>query len=301
MSIKLKIYDRKAPVPSRMLALAKILIKKGPMRRRDVYAYLNPSIIDAAQEAEDEFQSIETIQETLLFKEIIDAAKECGLITIEGLENTISLSPNLDKKNIFLDDIDKNFPILMADLVLKPKINNEKNLFARVCAWFLNQPIFGNPQDHDGWKRLLLKQCGDLLKEARLRGNSEWDNVAYWLRYLGLASRTISEGIKGLYPDPTLYIERHIEKLIFPKEQITANKFRERLGALCPVIDGGSVFYEMRPKEHSDDLLSDSLSFALERLKHKKILSFWCPIDPRDFLRLNNQEKIAFLSREVRK
>ena len=294
MSTQLKIYFRNAPVPSRMLALVKLLIKAGPLSRRDVFTYLHPSLI--VNQSEDTKLSMEAIPESEQFKEVLDAARECGLVTIEGLEKTVNLATNLNDQVINLDHIDEIFPIIMAKLILKPRINSSDNLFSKVCAWILNQPVFGTPQDHDGWKKLMVEQCGDLLNEARLRDDTPWDMIVYWMRYIGLAGRTNSEGMRGFYPDPTLYLSMHIDKLLFSKEVVSAEEFKRRLGSLCPVLDGGSMFLEMRSKGHPDDLLSDGLSLALERLCHRKVMKYWCPEDERHFLRLTNKQNMAYIS-----
>jgi hypothetical protein len=109
----------------------------------------------------------------------------------------------------------------------------------------------------------------------------------------------------GLVPDPTLFITRNLDTLIPNDEEIAVAEFRECLGKICPVIDGGAVREKVLKKINAakkDDTpwpknrLSDSLSFALRCLKKNGLLDYWCRDDQRTFLRMSQDEKIAFLS-----
>jgi len=103
--------------------------------------------------------------------------------------------------------------------------------------------------------------------------------------------------MKGVYPDPTLFIKRHIDLLLPIGREFRIENFLKSLGDICPVIDGGKVFRKILPSDYPGDLLSDSLSFALERLNNSRILYYWCPDDQRDFKRMTNNKKIAFIKR----
>ena len=103
-----------------------------------------------------------------------------------------------------------------------------------------------------------------------------------------------------MVPDPTFFLIRHLGNL-FPErqKQVTAEEFRNRLGKTCPALDGGEIYQAVRlmcKKDWPDDVFSEAVSFALERLSRQKILKYWCPDDQRKFLRTVSDEHIAYIA-----
>jgi len=184
----------------------------------------------------------------------------------------------------------------MAKLALKPLIKQHENLFAEICAWILNQSVMNCPQDYGEWKTLLSQENSSLYDEAAVNSDATWDMIVYWLMYLGLTNKTDSKDIKGFYPDPTEFLKNHLNVLFNENETLSVEDFISNLGELCPVLDGGAVFEKMNFSKRPDNVISDSLSFAIERLKFSKHLDYHCPNDQRDFHLLSSGDKIAYIT-----
>lgn len=293
MSLQLNLYSDNAPVPSRMLALVKLLIKKEHLPRKHAFHYVHPTFVNPKEKS---IQSLETLKESEQFKEVVGAAIECGLITTSGLNEELCFNPIIDGHLLQLKNIDRTFPIVMANLALQSKIGDERNLFADICAWILHQSVMESPQDKGAWKSLLNKQNPSLYEKAGLKNDAAWDMVVYWMIYLGLAARTEHIGIQGFYPDPTVFFDNHIKMIFGDDNELHIKEFISRMGKICPVLDGGSVFESNDYQNKPGDVISDGVSFAFERLRYRRIIDFHCPNDERDFYRLFNDEKIAFIS-----
>ncbi|BBM87123.1 protein DpdG [Candidatus Uabimicrobium amorphum] len=275
----MKIYKQPEPVPSRMLAVIKLLKISSPLPKNEIVALLYPTA---------QTQDKTPIQVT----RTLSACEECGLVEKDGI--LYKLSDELCQDT---DNIDKTFPITMASRALSPEVGGTTNLFAQICAWILAQPVLELPQSYDEFKNTFNKQGFD-ISDFGLRNDQRWDMIIYWMKYLGLIKKIKDEGIKGVFLDPTLFFTRHIDKLVNRDEEVTAHKFRKRLGKLCPVLDGGEVrktVLNNMENEWPDDKLCEATSFGLERLKLQKKIEYWCPDDQRKFLRTSFGEKIAFV------
>ncbi|HWD90803.1 MAG TPA: protein DpdG [Verrucomicrobiae bacterium] len=280
----MKIYTTVEPVPSRMLAVARLLATTDSLAKEEILRRLQPL-------------STATSDQSGQAEKTLDAAVECGLVVKREVGYCLGQSVTKEERNP--EELEERLPVILARLVLVPQINGEENLFASALAWFLTQPLLAMPQDHGGLKNR-MEQNGLTLDAFGLRADTRWDMIVYWARYLGLGRQMAEEKARGLIPDPTAYVFRHLKELLTTKNKITAEMFKQTLGALCPVLDGGAVFTRMdalvnpeRPKHQ----LSEALSFALDRLQRRKVLRYWCPDDQRDFLLTDNGEKIAFIQR----
>jgi hypothetical protein len=124
----------------------------------------------------------------------------------------------------------------------------------------------------------------------------------YWASYLGLVWRARQTAGHGVIPDPTHFLRPRIERLLPPGEQVSVATFLTRLGEQCPVLDGGVVRSAvLRRMEGAGTLpatteeLSDSLSFALRRLRKEGLLTWSYVNDSFSFRDLSRGERINFL------
>jgi hypothetical protein len=278
-----KIYTTVEPVPSRMLAVVRLLATTDSLTKDEILRRLQPASTASDQSGQAD--------------KTLDAAVECGLAVKR--DGAYLLGQSFSKVERDPDQLDEQLPRIAARLVLVPQINSEENLFASILAWFLSQPLLSIPQDHGGLKNR-MEQNGLSLDVFGLRADTRWEMIVYWARYLGLGRQTAEEKAKGLIPDPTMYLLRHLELLLPTNGKVTAETFKKKLGALCPVLDGGVVFARMDTRVNPDRSqlqLSEALSFALDRLQRRKVIRYWCPDDQRDFLLTTGGEKIAFIQR----
>ena len=275
----MKIYTTVEPVPSRMLAIARLLLAEGPILEDDLIPLLQPR------------------ENTGMATSTLNAAVECGLVLRE--QRKCQLAAGLFEGALRPDELDEVLPLVLARLLLVPKISGASNGFAKICAWLLHQPVLTMPVDRRGLKSA-IEASGLSLADLQLQNDARLDNVIYWARYLGLVRQMREETCAGLVPDPTLFVRRHLPQLLPAGEEVDALSFRQRAGALCPVLDGGAVRDELLASiapEWPEQQLSDALAFAIARLGQSGEIRVWCPDDSRDFLLTPAGLKIAYLAR----
>lgn len=277
----MKIYTTVEPVPSRMLAVARFLLATGPMPEDELIPLLQPR------------------ENTGMATNTLNAALECGLVVRE--KKQCRLAAGLFEQEPKPTELDAVLPLVLARLLLAPKIGSDSNSFATLCAWLLHQPVLTMPVDRGGLKNAIQGQ-GLSLNELQVQSDARWDNVIYWARYLGLVRQMRDEPCAGLVPDPTLFLRRHLPKLLPAGEEVDASTFRQRVGTLCPVLDGGTVRDALLARiapDWPEQQISDSLAFAIARLEHSGELRAWCPDDQRAFLLTPAPagRKIAYLAR----
>ena len=275
----MKIYTALTPVPSRMLAVARLLLAEGPMLEDELIPLLQPR------------------ENTEMATSTLSAAVECGLVL--RTKKQCQLAAGLFERASKPDELDEVLPLVLARLLLVPKIDGALNGFAKLCAWLLHQPVLTMPVDRVGLKTA-IQASGLSLAELQLKSDAPLDNVIYWARYLGLVRQMREEPCAGLVPDPTLFVRRHLPQLLPAGEEVDALSFRQRAGALCPVLDGGTVRDELLASiapEWPEQQISDALAFAIARLEQSGELRAWCPDDSRAFLLTPAGRKIAYLAR----
>lgn len=292
----MSIYEHFEAVPSRILGITRLLAASTNMMRT------HKDLIDLMQPTDEKAN---------IAKAVIKAALKVNLLTEELREGKkyLTLSSHLDGYIGNPDRVRDDFPDIMTRLLLKPVNGQKRNRFAKACAWLLTLPVTQVPQGHTDLKNMMDAQGLDLDKLG-LNNDARWDVLIDWVKYIGLAWQTHEGKCMGFVPDPTAFIIRHRDKLLPPDKEITAESFREILGEICPVLDGGDVRENVLKTMHiqnpavqqwPEDRLSDSLSFALRRIKKQGLLDYWCPDDQRTFLLMSRDEKIAYLSCSPRK
>lgn len=277
----MKIYTTVEPVPSRMLAVARLLLSAGPLPEDELVLLLQPR------------------ENTGIASNTLNAALECGLVVREKRQCRLAEGLFDDKPKPA--DLDAVLPVVLSRLLLRPKIGSENNGFAVLCAWLLQQPVLSTPVDRVGLKTS-IQSHGLSLSDLQVQNDARLDNVVYWARYLGLARQTKDEPCAGIIPDPSLFLRRQLAQILPAGEEVQAHLFRQRLGEICPVLDGGVVRDSLLPKlapSWPDQQISEALAFAILRLEKNGELRAWCPDDQRQFLLTPppSVRKIGFLAR----
>jgi hypothetical protein len=292
----MKIYENVEAVPSRMTGLIRLLLDVGRrgLDEGAVRELLQPPSLREPGSPPATFAP-----------RTIDAALETGLI-VRAKENqqfVLSLAPDafeaLARANRVADVIRE----LLTQRLLAPEAGGERNRFAILCAWFLTRPVTWLPQEHVDIQRA-MKDDGLDLAELRVTSENNIDNVLYWARHLGLLWWAKEKMACMVVPDPAAFLVRHLDRLLQPGERMDASAFRANLGDLCPVLDGGVVRKDVLQKvsaaqlrQIEEDCLSEGLSLALRQLAESGILHYDCPNDARHFLRLYDQQRVAFIER----
>jgi len=282
----MKLYTNNAAVPSRMLAFTQLLALRGERPTEDLKNLLHPKSLRGPTAKQ--------------FEEIAEAARECGLVTGSGAVLKLSKAAG-ESLGESAKEVKDKLPVVMGNYIVCPKVGGEDNRFARICTWMLMKELGQIPQDHSAFKEAFTKAGFD-RQSYYLNNDAAWDMVIYWMRYVGLISRFSSEGVEGVIPDPTRFLRYRIDT-IFSKAKdgkLTAGKFRSIVGKLCPVLDGGSVWKDVRKVQEADsqsDRLSAALTFALKRLRSRKIVEYGAVGDQRDFLLTSDGEQFTHVKK----
>lgn len=287
----MNIYTTMAPTPSRVLGLYRLILDRGGCAQEgELAALFHPPPLRA--------------KDTRYPEETLAAASELGLIeSVPGTDpSSVRIQPAIEDAERDPDCLDETFPRTCARLALRPEINGEPNRFARLCAWFLAQPVGGIPVGHGAIKDAVLAVKTRQGWDFGLNTDNRLDMVVYWAKYLGLLSQLREGKCEGLVADPTDFLRRHLADLLPRADVVPVWTFRERLGRLCPVLDGGSVRDETLAAfdlSWSNDRLADSTAFALRRLADEKLVRLEYFNDARggSFLRLGPELKVTGVAR----
>jgi len=198
-----KIYTTVEPVPSRVRGVVRLLAvdKKGRLQREALMLLQPASLRDKDSDPAIALKTIE-------------AAIEMGAIhaTLQDGEKLLRLSEEASELSD-AETFDAAWPAVIARLVLRPEIHGQPNAFARLCAWFMSQHAMGMPEDHGGYKARMLAH-GLSIEEFGLQNDARLDMVIYWVKHVGLLWQTQKEKCKGMIPDATVYVERHLNELL---------------------------------------------------------------------------------------
>jgi len=287
----MKIYDRVEATPARVLGVLEQLLKQGkkPASRDQIISLMQPATVSSSKKLRAAANAIEVLAHTGLIQEADDA--ETAKLSIE---------PDIIKQ---LNGREQQTRVLTG-AILQPGIQGEPNQLADVLAFMLTFPPLGMPADKAELKQSLIAN-GFPLEEFGLTGDTRWNALLYWATFSGLIWQRDEAIGRGLVADPSLYLMRHIDLLLEPGEEISLKEFRQRLGAICPVLDGGDVRARVLNRmleagaldSWPPDHLSAALSFALRRLEESKVISLRLTPDAREFVVLSHQTSMELIKR----
>jgi hypothetical protein len=109
--------------------------------------------------------------------------------------------------------------------------------------------------------------------------SARFSNLFYWARYLGLCNFIGLDQMKFVIPDPTATILRLLPKIFEKEEEMTATKFIQKIGQICPVLDTGVARLKIEALASnsvditSENELSRSMSLALQRIEAKGLIT----------------------------
>jgi len=280
-----------APTPSRILSLLRLVRdSKGSMALAEIEDWMNPR--GKRSDPNGGSQQV---------RQVARAAQELRLVTITGLED-VSIADELSLENCREEQLLEVVSRLVSSVVFRPQFGENRNALAVLSAWWCCLPLDWSVETVAELQQRLVNE-GLSLDELGVRNDERWDMLRYWWRFLGFLSSlkpgTDSDGRwTGVFPDATRFIEIHMEQLL-PNGtgDCPIDKFLVRLGTLCPVLDGGSVYATLADHADHSGTLSPALNMALARLSDRGILRIWCPDDQREFRIATSGDRIAFIAR----
>lgn len=292
----MKIYEHVEAVPSRVAGVIRLLCAYGEngLKEKLAKAMLQPSTLRPPGKQNSP---------SGLASRTLDATVEIGIVVRSQEAGESVLRLDTESYAALSKTIDPAQAIrrLLARRLLAEEVRGKPNNFSLLCAWLLTRGVSSMPEGHYKFQEA-LKKDGFALAEFRVQHEASIDNVLYWARYLGLIWQSRPKRAEAIIPDPTDYLALHMREIIPPEQRVTALEFRERLGELCPVLDGGIVRDQVLAKIEQatgrtwpPDQFSESCSLALRQLKQTGVIAYDCPNDQREFMRLCNNERIAFI------
>lgn len=259
-------------VPNRLWILFRYLLEKG--EKGEEKDRLKASISPASLQRGDE----DTQTGTTLFDEVLKEAKSLGLV--EDAEGTIRLCEKFTKKEMDHLGAEALFIKTIERLILDPSLaqnNGQKNV-APALAWFLMQDPANPFSFSENPKSRVVNDLGEETKAYDLKSKEDFQNLAYWARYLGYCSWiSISQTGTLFVPDPTNALGRHLRNVFSEEPELRLVDCISRWAVLCPVLEGGAVRQEVealaRPElKREPGTLSPATSLALRRLEERKTI-----------------------------
>lgn len=259
-------------VPNRLFILFRYLLEKGERgedKDRLKASLSPPSLLSGDEDARPG---------TTVFEEVFKESKSMGLI--EDREGSISLREKFTRTEIDRFGPEILFIKTVERLLFDPTLaqNNGQENVAPALAWFLMQDPANPLGFSENPKSRILNDLGEETEAYDLDAKEDFQNLAYWARYLGYCSWiSISQTGTLFIPDPTAALARHLRD-VFSEEQ--EMRFVDCISALaipCPVLEGGVVRQEMeafaRPElRREPGTLSQATSLAFRRLEERKVI-----------------------------
>jgi hypothetical protein len=294
----MKIYRTVEAVPSRLEGVLHVLRSAGGKGySRDTLLHLmQPAPLRRKEDADT------------LAKNSLDALFE---LSADGDNLVIEKTDERGQQRVVLGDVlasckDPQFSSearrALRAAAIRATVDGRPNQFAEVLAWLKWMPAHDMPEGHSALKTRLQASKLD-LEAYGLNNDARWDNVVYWARYVGLLWQWKDESCRGLVLDAAEFIREHTSTLL-EGGAVPFVEFRQRLGSLCPALDGGEVHAriseglaeaKMIPRDHAARV-SPAVSLGLRSLREAGVLDYGCPDDQREFFLMTGDEKVAFVS-----
>jgi hypothetical protein len=149
---------------------------------------------------------------------------------------------------------------------------------ARALAWFLAQDAWDPPPDFERVEGSAeSRQARQLPGGPQFVNKTKWPFLCRWAIFLGLG---VPDPIdpRRVVPDPTVAVRDELQAA--DRDTCSARELVEFLATRCPVLDGGDIRVTVTELvvpselrwEHDDAVISPSLSMAILRLEHERIL-----------------------------
>jgi hypothetical protein len=208
----------------------------------------------------------------------IDAAEWIGLLHREN--DSIIASAAL--RRLDPTELPTRLPRLVRRGLFEPPGSDREDArggdLACAIAWFVSQDAWNPPRSFEQVEASAETRLARQFPSGpEFVNKTKWLPTCRWASYLGLGAPDPIEP-SCVVPDVTAAVRDELDAS--GGEVWTAREFVEFIGGRCPVLDGGQVrqgvteLLELSelPWEHDDTILSPSLSMAIVRLEHERVL-----------------------------
>ena len=269
--------------PVRVAGLMQTLQATGPVSVARLESLLMPPSTRGAG------KSATTLEPSLQMMEFLQLIETSG-----SADRRLQLHPSLELLHTL--DYDQCLQEIGRRLVGKELPKPEEDAphegyqFARLLAWYLDQPVTKVPSSFAEVesKEDKISEPGFIpLTESRFQHFLSWAKVLGFLTPLNLARK---EDLILVTVNPMPFLRRHLPEFMPLDEAISAPDWLKRLGDQYPIFDGGWIRERVRKSE--DQILSASLSLAVRLLGDEGFVNLEDRKDaPRLRIRLGRNEQ----------
>lgn len=274
-------------MPNRIAIACEYFYHLGPDgdHREDIEKQLSP-----LKKSEGE----EGVSSSTIASHLISEMEKLQLLSASSENaNTLRLSPDIQKIELSSDEWMKILrPILWKRMAFPDLAESYgQKEFPDALSWLLNQ----NPFQPLPWKggehaERIVAQLGetDPLR-IDIGNNSRYQNLLYWARYFGCAEWIGIKTGNVVIPDPSEVILWLIPHVFADDSELPIQTFIQRLGEVCPVLDGGSARRNFETRltaefQRQEYHLSRSTSLALKRLQLRGIITIKAVSDAQTWI-----------------
>ncbi len=259
-------------VPSRLLSVyAAVAEAENGVLRENLESWATPPSLSTRGGGDEDGGS------TALFTNSLSEARRLGLVEENG--DRLIVPAAARSKSGRNADLQAHFLSYLRETLFDPEraANAGQAGVLIALAWFLTKSPLQPVGFSDAPQNQLRTDLGQFAEKAELGSTSSFQNLLYWARFLGFATVVGDSRSRRAFPDPSRAITAVLDEVLPDKTWVDVDVFLNRLAAIYPVLEGGSVREEVEANSTvppaNDGNLSVASSLALQRLADRGSIS----------------------------
>jgi hypothetical protein len=259
-------------VPSRLLSVyAAVAETENGVLRENLESWATPPSLSTRGGGDEDGGS------TALFTNSLSEARRLGLVEEDG--DRLIVPESARGKGGRNADLQAHFLSYLRETLFDPERAASAGQAGVLIAlaWFLTKSPLQPVGFSDAPQNQLRTDLGQFAERAELGSTSSFQNLLYWARFLGFATVVGDAGSRRAFPDPSRAISAVLDRVLPDNSWVDIDVFLNRLAAIYPVLEGGSVREEVEASSTvppaNDGRLSVASSLALQRLADRGSIS----------------------------
>ena len=259
-------------VPSRLLSVyAAVAETENGVLRENLESWATPPSLSTRGGGDEDGGS------TALFTNSLSEARRLGLVEEDG--DRLIVPEFARGKGGRNADLQAHFLSYLRETLFDPERAASAGQAGVLIAlaWFLTKSPLQPLGFSDAPQNQLRTDLGQFAERAELGSTSSFQNLLYWARFLGFATVVGDAGSRRAFPDPSRAISAVLDRVLPDNSWVDIDVFLNRLAAIYPVLEGGSVREEVEASSTvppaNDGRLSVASSLALQRLADRGSIS----------------------------
>ncbi len=259
-------------VPSRLLCIYAVVAEaENGVPRDHLESWATPSSLSTRGSGDEDGGA------TALLTNSLSEARRLGLVEERG--DRLIVPEAARGKRVRSADLQVNFLSYVRDTLFDPERAASAGQAGVLIAlaWFLTKSPLQPVSFSEAPQNQLRNDLGQFAEKAELGSTSSFQNLLYWARFLGFATVVGDSGSRRAFPDPSRAIAAVLDEVLPDKTWIDVDLFLNRLAAIYPVLEGGSIREQVEANRTmppaNDGSLSVASSLALQRLADRGSIS----------------------------